>query len=144
MEEFRFVSIGMYKLICIVCISMYSFQWFVFNGIFIKINFSMIRRPDHRPGVDVETRASRSWLCKLVAHALSKASLLALSHRAGNGSRVTQRNERQAAEYAGGLHHRLGRERAFSFRCEPCCATTACFHLDSSPTGFQSWHIGIP
>ena len=110
MEEFRFVSIGMYKLICIVCISMYSFQWFVFNGIFIKIYFSMIRRPDHRPGVDVETRASRSWLCKLVAHALSKASLLALSHRAGNGSRVTQRNERQAAEYAGGLHHRLGRE----------------------------------
>ena len=64
----------------------------------------MIRRPDHRLCVDVETSPSRSWLVQLVADALRKASQLAWSHRARNGSGITKRQERQLAEDAGDGH----------------------------------------
>ncbi len=79
--------------------------WLVFIFISSNFHFQMIRRPDHRPCVDVETSASRSWLVKLVADPLRKACLLAWSHRPRNGSSVTQRHKRHAAKDAGDGHN---------------------------------------
>ena len=93
-----------------VCIVLY---WCVWSCIYLystsNIHFWMIRLQDHRPWVDVETSTSRTWLVERVTDPLWKRSLLSRGHGARNGSSITQRHERQAAEDAGDRHNPYAR-----------------------------------
>ena len=132
----------------LVCMIMYCYVWMwidmyrprvacIYLYSASQVNFRMIRRPDHRPWLDVETSASRSWSLRRLLQT-PWVSKPACTNEQGMVPMSLKARE------AGGLlgvcwrwapPKRADQTRAgtaSSSKCEHCCATKDCFLRESS------------